>query len=76
MNALCVGVKRVFDLLGLEWSAGVSVLVLVEDLLSVGKSNETLQLFHGWPGIWGVFAAVNEWTVTVTRTLRSSVRGA
>ena len=60
---------------GLAWNTGVDVLMLVEDLSGVGEFKETLRLFRGWPGeIWGVFAAVNEWTVTVTRSVECRER--
>ena len=67
--------RRVFNLSGLAWNTGVDALGLVEDLSGVGEFKETLRLFRGWPGeIWGVFAAVNEWTVTVTRSVECGER--
>ena len=43
--------------------------------MGTGKFKETLRLFRGWPGeILGVFAAVNEWTVTVPRSVECGER--
>ena len=51
------------------------MLGLVEDLSGVGEFKETLRLFRGWPGeIFGVFAGVNEWTVTVPRSVECGER--
>ena len=56
-------------------NTGVDVLGLVEDLSGVGDFKETLRRFRGWPGVFcSVFAAVNEWTVTVTRSVECGER--